>query len=154
MNSTSCSWKKNSEDANKRVSPKFKKPMIASSSSFKDSSISLILTRNLMEMVKNTVSGNQNQKHALSCYGYTQSSHHCTTSLTKPAASEPDQPFPCSDHSLQLSELFSMEVQRGLDQIRSNKEYTSLAHHWDAWRVHSYFSEGVSYHHTPSPNSH
>ena len=81
----------------------------------KDSSISLILTRNLMYWMKNTVSVHQNQKHALSCCGYTQSSHHCTTSLTKPAASETKQSFPCSDHSLQMSEAFSMEMQRRLD---------------------------------------
>ena len=141
-------------DASKPASPSSKKPTAAYSKPSKDSSISLILTRNLITVMKNTVSGNQNQKHALSCCGYTQSSHHCTTSLTKPAASETKQSFPCSDHSLQLSELFSKEWQRCKDQIRFCVEVSSVAHHWDAWRVHSYSSEAASYHHTPSPNSH
>ena len=141
-------------DASKPASPSSKRPTAAYSKPSKDSSISLILTRNLMMMVKNTVSGNQNQKHALSCCGYTQSSHHCTTSLTKHAASETKQSFPCSDHSLQLSELFSWDRQRRIDQIRSSVEVSRKAHHWDAWRVHSYFSEAACYHHTLSPNSH
>ena len=143
MSSINFSWKRSCEDASKLVLSTCKKPTTASSCSSRGLSIFLTSTASLMQMTNNTVSSTQNQRLALSYYGCIPSSHHCTTSLTKHAASGTKLSFHCSVLLLLLSQPFSKEMQSVVGQTRSPSERTNQTLLWGAWLVLSSFSEAL-----------
>ena len=99
MNSTGCNLRRSSEDAGKLVSSSCKKPTSASSNSSSDWSISLILTRSLIGTMMYTVSVNQNRRLVSSSYGFTRSSHPCTTLWTRHVGFGTKRSFHYSDLS-------------------------------------------------------
>ena len=143
MSSINFSWKRSCEEASKLVLSTCKKPTTASSCSSRGLSIFLTSTASLVAgmLTKNTNSTTQNQRLALSYYGCILSSHNCTTSLTKHAASGTKLSFHCSVLLLQLSQPFSEEMQRMVGQTRSPSERTNQTLLWGAWLVLSSFSE-------------
>ena len=145
MSSINFSWKRSCEDASKLVLSTCKKPTTASSCSSRGLSIFLTSTASFVgcKVTKNTNSGTQNQRLALSYYGCIPSSHHCTTSLTKHAASGTKLSFHCSVLLLLLSQPFSMEMQSVVGQTRSPSERTNQTLLWGAWLVLSSFSEAL-----------
>ena len=130
--------------------------MIASSSSSKDSSIFLISIRSLrMSSIlrkttpQNTTSGTQNQKHASSYFGCTQSSRPCTSFLTKHAVSVIKLLSHCSARLPLLSITFSQE-ESSVEKTRLCLHTNSQILLWDVWLAHFCFSEAHFFHLTSS----